>query len=211
MKKFWIVCSIVCFLFAILCFFVIDSEVYSGSQASFETYGGDAYTGIQNAAAKTANNVYANSEAIEKLLVALKSISIISLIIAGLYFMGKAIEQSKKEHRINYNQYEAPQYNQSSYNQYEAPQYNQTYYGEQNYGYTNYNAGDTYQEPQPRRVVNYECQSFKQLNKHSSGLCFTCLTKQNHLEYCKIKDEMGTREWPICDYCVEQYNNHIVS
>lgn len=38
---------------------------YSGSYVNFEKYGGDAYTGIQNAAADTANNILCLNETIQ--------------------------------------------------------------------------------------------------------------------------------------------------
>lgn len=50
-----LVIAVVCLVFSILCFNMeFDS---SGSYESYKSYGGDAYTGIQNAAAQTANNV----------------------------------------------------------------------------------------------------------------------------------------------------------
>lgn len=47
------VIAAVSIVFAILCF----SEHGYSSWCSYESYGGDAYTGIQNAAADTANNI----------------------------------------------------------------------------------------------------------------------------------------------------------
>lgn len=44
--------AVLSLFFAFNCF-----GMYSGGYESNETYGGDAYTGIQNAAAQTANNV----------------------------------------------------------------------------------------------------------------------------------------------------------
>ena len=49
--------ALLALVFAIVSF-ATDVSSYSGSHESNETYGGDAYTGIQNAAAQTANNVY---------------------------------------------------------------------------------------------------------------------------------------------------------
>lgn len=40
-----------------ICGFALVSDYDTGSFESYESYGGDAYTGIQQAAAKTANNV----------------------------------------------------------------------------------------------------------------------------------------------------------
>ncbi len=44
--------SIIAIIFAIISF-----SMDTGSYSNFKSYGGDAYTGIQNAAARTANNV----------------------------------------------------------------------------------------------------------------------------------------------------------
>ena len=53
----FIIAGIIAIAFAIV---VISqaTSYYVGSYTWYETYGGDAYTGIQNAAADTANNVY---------------------------------------------------------------------------------------------------------------------------------------------------------
>lgn len=52
----FLVVAAVAIIFGFLCY-----EMSAGSYESSETYGGDAYTGIQNAAAQTANNVYYTS------------------------------------------------------------------------------------------------------------------------------------------------------
>lgn len=49
--------ALVSLIFAIVCF-TTDTSYASGSYETSQKYGGDAYTGIQNAAAQTANNVY---------------------------------------------------------------------------------------------------------------------------------------------------------
>lgn len=62
MKKVLAICLIVIGVVAIalgVVSFLKTSENNYASYASKETYGGDAYTGIQNAAATTANNVRA--------------------------------------------------------------------------------------------------------------------------------------------------------
>ena len=46
-------------VFGILCWSYWNSYSYYGISVRYETYGGDAYTGIQNAAADTANNIKA--------------------------------------------------------------------------------------------------------------------------------------------------------
>ena len=52
-------------VFAIICW---SSSIYfyEGSSVRFETYGGDAYTGIQNAAAQTANNIQYLNRSLEE-------------------------------------------------------------------------------------------------------------------------------------------------
>ena len=49
--------ALLALIFAIVSF-ATDASGPSGSYESSKAYGGDAYTGIQNAAAQTANNVY---------------------------------------------------------------------------------------------------------------------------------------------------------
>ena len=79
MKKFFAVLFIVVGLLSIvLSYMAYDS--YIGAYESSEAYGGDAYTGIQNAAAQTANNVKALAE-----LVAFSTGSI--LLVAGLFMV----------------------------------------------------------------------------------------------------------------------------
>jgi len=56
-KVFQIVVGVISIVFAILCF-VLQPDLYEGSIVSDQYYGGDAYTGIQHAAAATARNVY---------------------------------------------------------------------------------------------------------------------------------------------------------
>ena len=70
----FLIIAIVSIVFAIVCF---NMEV--GNTEWFETYGGDAYTGIQNAAAQTANNVIKTNTCI-------KTIGGFAFIIIGLAF-----------------------------------------------------------------------------------------------------------------------------
>ncbi len=49
--------ALISLVFAIVCF-ATDTSYATGSYESNQQYGGDAYTGIQNAAAQSANNVY---------------------------------------------------------------------------------------------------------------------------------------------------------
>ena len=79
MKKFFAVLFIVVGLLSIVLSFVAYDS-YIGGYESSETYGGDAYPGIQNAAAQTANNVKTLAE-----LVAFSTGSI--LLVAGLFMI----------------------------------------------------------------------------------------------------------------------------
>lgn len=56
-KYFMSICGIVTVILGILAICLGNSVYYSVSYEHNKSYGGDAYTGIQNAAAKTANNV----------------------------------------------------------------------------------------------------------------------------------------------------------
>lgn len=58
-KKGKLICSIVGAIGGFISIFLgfVVSAMFTGLQVSCKEYGGDAYTGIQNAAAKTANNV----------------------------------------------------------------------------------------------------------------------------------------------------------
>ena len=49
--------GIMAIVFGIICWCYWESYSYYGDYVSYEKYGGDAYTGIQNAAADTANNI----------------------------------------------------------------------------------------------------------------------------------------------------------
>ena len=52
-----ILTGIMAIIFGIICWSYCESYSYYGDCVMYETYGGDAYTGIQNAAADTANNI----------------------------------------------------------------------------------------------------------------------------------------------------------
>lgn len=66
------------------------------SYADMNTYGGDAYTGIQNAAATAANNVVILGSMVER---AVSIILVILGILIVLYFMGKIIKEIKSNRR----------------------------------------------------------------------------------------------------------------
>ena len=91
LKNLFITIAIVSIIFAVLCF-VLDS----GNTEWDYTYGGDAYTGIQNAAAKTANNLVATNNCI-------KTISSFAFIIVGLAFgsIGISIKTDKTNEELS--------------------------------------------------------------------------------------------------------------
>lgn len=62
-KKFFTVLLLLTGLLSVILSFSMDNYV-GGSYETSITYGGDAYTGIQNAAAQTANNVLALSSTV---------------------------------------------------------------------------------------------------------------------------------------------------
>lgn len=70
-------------IFAILCF-VLNGEYDYGYYVNWEIYGGDAYTGIQNAAAATANQVDRLNENIATLANCIKIGFGFILLIGGL-------------------------------------------------------------------------------------------------------------------------------
>ena len=81
-----------CLIFAIVCFAapvggLVGCAVYD------ETYGGDAYTGIQNAAAQTATNVYYLGRNLENFAVIVKLIGGFSFIIAALTFAVQGVSK----------------------------------------------------------------------------------------------------------------------
>lgn len=91
-------------IFAILCF-VLNGEYDYGSFVGWETYGGDAYTGIQNAAATTANQVLRLNENIETLANCIKIGFGFILLIVGVLLIFYGIqkllsEQNKKQEII---------------------------------------------------------------------------------------------------------------
>lgn len=75
-----------------LCGLIISGS-NTGSWISFESYGGDAYTGIQHAAARTGNNVQAVAEILKAGFACL-------LIILGIaiccYFVSRLVEDKKR-------------------------------------------------------------------------------------------------------------------
>lgn len=73
-------------IFAIVCFCLSVGGVY-GSTEGNKSYGGDAYTGIQNAAAQTATNVYWTMKIVYNIAVCLKIIGGFAFVIVGLAFL----------------------------------------------------------------------------------------------------------------------------
>ncbi|MBQ7831284.1 MAG: hypothetical protein IJ393_04335 [Clostridia bacterium] len=85
-------------IFAILCF-VLNGEFGSTYSVGRQRYGGDAYTGIQNAAAATASNIDALNESVETLANCIKIGFGFVLLIGGLLIIllgTKELMQEKK-------------------------------------------------------------------------------------------------------------------
>ena len=73
-----LIAGITCIIFAII-YYTTPPCFYLGAFEYFETYGGDAYTGIQNAAAQTANNIIHLNQSIES------ATKIFTLFAAGIF------------------------------------------------------------------------------------------------------------------------------
>lgn len=91
-----------------------DAYYYFGSTVSNEIYGGDAYTGIQNAAAATANNISRFGYAIERVLVFIGLILFVvflMLFLRNIEAMLKAIAELRNNNsEIQDSQHTAPAY-----------------------------------------------------------------------------------------------------
>lgn len=73
-------------IFAIVCFAMETDKMWGTSNVPYETYGGDAYTGIQNAAASTSNNTFNVGENISNLAECITTISGFIFVIIGIMF-----------------------------------------------------------------------------------------------------------------------------
>ena len=95
--------GIMAIVFGIICWCYWDSYSYYGDYVSYETYGGDAYTGIQNAAADTANNIndlisvigYATSTLINYMGYLIFTIGVL-LFVVGIAKMFSAFQKETK-------------------------------------------------------------------------------------------------------------------
>lgn len=86
---FLLVAAIVSVIFGIVCFNSYPSSyLTSDKHVEYEYYGGDAYTGIQNAAADTANNVQANVETVRSTYYMIAQGFGFALIISGIVLFG---------------------------------------------------------------------------------------------------------------------------
>ena len=74
-----------------------DGFYYSGAYTKYEAYGGDAYTGIQNAAADTAVNVARFANAFGALVDDIFLWSGVFVALFGLYLLAAALPDLKKE------------------------------------------------------------------------------------------------------------------
>lgn len=84
---FLLVAAIVSVIFGIVCFNSYPSSV-TIKYVEYEYYGGDAYTGIQNAAADTANNVKANDATVRSTYYMIAKGFGFALILSGIVLFG---------------------------------------------------------------------------------------------------------------------------
>ena len=75
----FLIAAVIAIVFAIVVF-----TAEAGSSPSYQTYGGDAYTGIQNAAASTASNVKRLTEAVSTGLGAILLVLGVAMIACGV-------------------------------------------------------------------------------------------------------------------------------
>ena len=57
----------------------------------------------------------------------------------------------------------------------------------------------------------YLCKSIKHTGKLQNGKCMICFIQNTQLEICKINNEMGTREIPVCKECIEKFETNLNS
>lgn len=105
-----IVLGVAVLVFAIYQSACVPFYTYRGTMVGYKIYGGDAYTGIQNAAADAANNIYAlnvefcnTMEIFSSILICLCYIVALLLILIGVT---KAISAFRK----NYDMYDEDEY-----------------------------------------------------------------------------------------------------
>ncbi len=89
--------GIICIIFSFAAFSG-DAAISSGTYTNHSVYGGDAYTGIQNAAADTANNVVKLGSGIEALYDKISQVGGFILLIAGALII---LNYSKQLAEIN--------------------------------------------------------------------------------------------------------------
>ena len=96
--------GIISIIFAVLCF-VLNADFDYGYWVSAQSYGGDAYTGIQNAAAATANRVDGLSENVAILAKSIRMGLGFILLLAGLlivlYGIKKIMEEKTNETQVS--------------------------------------------------------------------------------------------------------------
>ncbi|MBR2476759.1 MAG: hypothetical protein IKB50_01340 [Clostridia bacterium] len=112
-KKAMSICGIVSGGLSIIFSVLLACNYSLGSTASRESYGGDAYTGIQNAAAQTANNIYKNTEILATGL----SMILFILGLALIFYFGCKLAERRDTHS-----YTPPSTRYSSY-EYTYPSY----------------------------------------------------------------------------------------
>ena len=100
-SKILVAIGVVAVVFAFICFFAKVDYDY-GSYTSMHTYGGDAYTGIQNAAANTGNNIRYLNQNLEDMTKSLQVCFGFVLLVTGLIVLWIGLKDclTKKQEEV---------------------------------------------------------------------------------------------------------------
>ncbi len=96
-EKFLTLAALAFIILGVIAFIMGSNLTYYGSYESTEKYGGDAYTGMQNAAAKTANNVNSLAETYRDSYSMFMTFLGITMVTSGVLCMGYNIMVVRKE------------------------------------------------------------------------------------------------------------------
>lgn len=91
--------AVLSLIFAIVCF-TMDAYGPFGATESNKSYGGDAYTGMQNASAQAATNAYYINRSVHSLIACVKVASGFGFIITSLTFGALAFVKMKEQEII---------------------------------------------------------------------------------------------------------------
>lgn len=76
--------------------------------------------------------------------------------------------------------------------------------------YTGSEAEDTMSadEAREQKTKLYTCKKIIITDKKRNGNCVICHHHQDDLKHCKIENDMGTREFAICDKCIQLFKDN---